>query len=55
MSVAEPLDSVARIYVVYKVDLVIANRQFIDLEAAAAPINYILLGRRCAERTCGHT
>lgn len=45
MSVAQPLDSVARIYVVYRVDLIIAGRQFIDLEAAAAPIDYILLGR----------
>ena len=45
LAIAEPVDSQSRVYVTYTCDLIIAGRQFIELEAAAAPINYILLGR----------
>jgi hypothetical protein len=45
LAVAEPVDSRPRVYVTYTCDIIIAGRQFIDLEAAAAPISYILLGR----------
>jgi hypothetical protein len=45
LAIAEPVDSRPRVYVTYTCDIIIAGRQFIDLEAAAAPISYILLGR----------
>lgn len=45
LAIAQPLDSSTRVYITYLLDLVIAGRQFIDFEAAAAPIDYIILGR----------
>jgi hypothetical protein len=45
LAIAQPVDSMPRVYVTYLCDLIVAGRQFIDLEAAAAPVDYILLGR----------
>ena len=45
LAIAEPVDSLPRVYVTYTCDIIVAGRQFVDLEAAAAPIDYILLGR----------
>jgi hypothetical protein len=45
LAIAEPVASLPRIYVTYVCDIIVAGRQFIDLEAAAVPIDYILLGR----------
>jgi hypothetical protein len=45
LAIAQPVDSSARVYLTYLCDLIIAGRQFIDFEAAAAPVSYILLGR----------
>jgi hypothetical protein len=45
LAVAQPVDSDTRVYITYLFDLIIAGRQFVDFEAAAAPINYIILGR----------
>jgi hypothetical protein len=45
LAIAEPVASSPRVYVTYACDIIVAGRQFIDLEAAAVPIDYILLGR----------
>jgi hypothetical protein len=45
LTIAQPVDSDVRVYITYACDLIVAGRQFIDLEAAAAPVDYILLGR----------